>query len=106
MGAFIQHGVPVDQAAIGELLASKPDLKQVKDFATDLVNKAAISDDAKSELKVMIDGLKGTESAAVQEGVAIRSSNVYIEDLDSFKAGLEASKPAMPVEPLTVSARL
>lgn len=108
MGQFIQHGVPVDQAAIGELLASKPDLQQVKDFALGLIEQAPLGDDVKSELRTMIGGLKGTEvDADVDAGaVSVRSSNVYIEDIDKFKAGLTPSKAASPVEPLVVSAKL
>lgn len=108
MGQFIQHGVPVDQAAIGELLASKPDLQQVKDFALGLIDQAPLGDDVKSELKTMIGGLKGTEADADADAgaVSVRSSNVYIEDIDTFKAGLTPSKAASPVEPLVVSAKL
>lgn len=108
MGQFIQHGVPVDQAAIGELLASKPDLQQVKDFALGLIEQAPLGDDVKSELKTMIGGLKGTEADADADAgaVSVRSSNVYIEDIDKFKAGLTPSKAASPVEPLVVSAKL
>lgn len=108
MGAFVQHGVEIDQGAIATLLASKPDLKQVRDFAFGLVDKAPIGDDAKTTIKEMINGLKGAESAPAQdvEGVAVRSSNVYIDDLDTFKAGLIPSKAAMPVQPLTALAKL
>jgi len=108
MGQFIQHGVPVDQAAIGELLASKPDLQQVKDFALGLIEQAPLGDDVKSELKTMIGGLKGTEADADADAgaVSVRSSNVYIEDIDKFKAGLPPSKAASPVEPLVVSSKL
>ena len=106
MGEFVKHGVPVDQAAIGALLAAKPDLQQVKDFALDLVTKAPLGDDVKSELKTMIGGLKGVEAVAEPSEVSVRSSNVYIKDIDRFKAGLTPSKPASPVEPLVVSAKL
>lgn len=109
MGAFTQHGVPIDQAVIGALLASKPDLQQVKDFAISAVNSSTLGDDAKTQLKAMIDGLKGTSAngdAAETDGVSIRPSNVYIEDIDAFKAGLVPSKAAMPVAPLSALAKL
>ena len=108
MGEFVKHGVPVDQTAIGALLAAKPDLQQVKDFALDLVSKAPLlGDEIKEGLKTMIGGLKGTEAAPESSSeVSVRSSNVFIEDIDKFKAGLKPSKPASPVEPLVVSAKL
>jgi insulysin len=106
MGEFIKHGVPVDQTAIGQLLASKPDLKQVKDFALDLISKAPLGDEIKETLKTMIGGLKGTEAKAESGEVSVRASNIYIDDIDKFKAGLTPSKAASPVEPLTVSAKL
>jgi insulysin len=110
MGAFVQHGIEVDQGAIATLLASKPDLKQVRDYALGLVGKAPIGDEAKTEIKAMINDMKGAESAPVQEGqsegAAVRSSNVYIENLDTFKAGLIPSRAAMPVQPLTALAKL
>lgn len=114
MAAFTQHNVPIDQTAIGQLLASKPDLKQVKDFAIAAVTSSSLAEEAKSALKAMIDGLKGVEASATPngdaasngDGVNIRSSNVYIDDIDAFKAGLVPSKAAMPVAPLTALAKL
>lgn len=111
MAAFTQHGVPIDQAAIGQLLASKPDLQQVKDFAIAAVASSPLAEEAKGQLKAMINGLKGTEAKADDgapngDGVNIRPSNVYIDDIDAFKAGLVPSKAAMPVAPLTALAKL
>lgn len=109
MGEFTKHGVPIDQSAIGALLASKPDLQQVKDFAIGAIDKAPLGDEIKSQLKTTIEGLKGTSAngdAAPTDGVSIRESNVYIEDIDAFKAGLIPSKAAMPVAPLTELAKL
>jgi insulysin len=109
MGEFIKHGVPIDQSAIGALLAAKPDLQQVKDFAIGAIDKSPLGDDIKGQLKTMIDGLKGTSASgdsAPADGVTIRESNVYIEDIDAFKAGLVPSKAAMPVAPLTALAKL
>lgn len=115
MMAFMQHGVPVDQAAIGTLLASKPDLQQVKDFALAAIDQAAaLASEAKEQLKAMVNGLSGTESTATANangetastGVNIRPSNIYIDDIDAFKAGLVPSKAAMPVAPLAALAKL
>lgn len=108
MGEFVKHGVDIDQSAIGALLASKPDLQQVKEFAHGAIEKSPLGDDIKSQLKSMVDGLKGTSSEgdASAEGVKIRESNVYIEDIDAFKAGLVPSKAAMPVAPFSALAKL
>lgn len=108
MAEFVKHGVNIDQSAIGALLASKPDLQQVKDFAIGAIEKSPLGDDIKAQLKSMVEGLQGTSANgdASSEGVKIRESNVYIEDIDAFKAGLVPSKPAMPVAPLTTLAKL
>lgn len=75
------------------------------------VQASDANDEAKKELKVVIDGLKGTVAGepngdGVDAEVKLKEGNVYIEDLDRFKAGLIPSRAAMPVEPLSVLARL
>jgi hypothetical protein len=105
MEAFIKNGIVVDQAAIGTLLSSKPDLSKVQDFARSTVDAASTGEAVKKELKEMIEGLKGVEGGE-ESGVALRKNNVVIEDLERFKASLAPSRAAMPIEPLEIAAKL
>lgn len=112
--AFTKHGVAVDQAALQKLMASQPDLSSVKDFASAAVSTAKdLVEEAKKELGEVIGALKGKESGGETEqpngvdgGVKVRESNVYIDDIFKFKAGLVPSKAAYPVEPLQPIAKL
>jgi insulysin len=102
----MKNGIVVDQAAIGALLASKPDLQPVKDFAIKAVEASEAEESVKSELKTMIEGLNGLEAEEKSGDEKVRESNVFIDDIDRFKAGLIPSRAAMPVEPLALLAKL
>lgn len=107
--AFMKHSVVVDQAALGQLMATGPDLEKVKGFSKSAVDKAEHLDaDAKKELYSMVEGLKGIEVKPEQANGAAKlgEENVYIEDVVAFKAGLKASGVARPLEPISDKARL
>lgn len=107
--AFGKHGVPVDQAAIGALMATKPGPEQLQALATQAVQAASVSEEAEAELNALIAALgaepngngsaNGTEEAAPQ----LAAGNVYIDDVHKFKALLIPNKAAVPLEPLVVS---
>ncbi|KAK4687449.1 hypothetical protein P7C73_g2681, partial [Tremellales sp. Uapishka_1] len=105
--AFTKHSVSIDQPALETLMASKPDLQAVKDFASAAVEKATeLAAAAKTELKEIIESLKGTESDGKDDSVKLRDTNVFIDDINAFKAGLISSKAPTPVEPLRLDAKL
>lgn len=109
--AFTKHNVSVDQAALQKLMGTQPDLNTVKEFAAAAVKAASsLAEEAKKELEGVIEGLKGKEAGENENAGAkewkVRESNVYIEDIHKFKAGLIPSKAAYPVEPLQPSAKL
>lgn len=108
MMAFMKHSVVVDQAALGQLMATGPDLDKVKGFAKAAVDKAEnLSAEARTELQEMVAGLKGIEVKQEANGEAkVGEGNVYIEDVLAFKAGLKASGVARPLEPIGDKARL
>lgn len=111
MMAFMQHGVVVDQAALGQLMATGPDLDKVKAFAKAAVDGAAnLAAEAKQALHSMVDALKGIEVAAEAEangnGGEKGNENTYIEDVVAFKSGLKASGVPRPLEAIGDKARL
>jgi insulysin len=118
MGGFMKHGVPVDQAALGAMMASGPDLQKVKDFALAAVKTASgLAESAVGELQAMIGGLQGKEATASDRndeegegGEKLVEGTVWIksqEELLRFKAGLKGSSVPVPVEPIDVgSAKL
>ena len=110
--AFTKYSVTIDQPALQKLLTSQPDLQAVMDFATAAVSSmTGLDDGAKIELKRIIDGLKGKETGGngqeeEERGIKLRDSNVFIEDIHQFKAGLKSSKAPIPLEPLGPTAKL
>ena len=108
MVAFMKHSVVVDQAALGQLMATGPDLDKVKGFARSTVDKADHLDEAaRKELVDMVAGLKGIEvKNEIGDTDPKGSRDVVIEDMVAFKAGLKASGVARPLEPIGDRARL
>ncbi|TYJ55081.1 hypothetical protein B9479_004218 [Cryptococcus floricola] len=101
--AFTKAGIAVDPAAIQTLLTNNPTLQQVKDFGVAAIEGAAnVAEEVKEQLKSVVDALKGSEEATEEqtEEVKLRPGNVYIENIEEFKARLVPSKAAVPVEPL------
>ncbi|RXK37995.1 insulysin [Tremella mesenterica] len=102
--AFGKHGIAVDQSALQSLLGSKPDLEKVKTFARSAVAKVeSLSQEVKSELENIIEALKPTGE---EVELKLREGNVWIEDIQEFKAGLIPSKAPLPIEPLKLDAKL
>lgn len=107
LAAFGKYGVSVDLAAAGALMATKPDVSKVQEFANAAVASAGIEADKEAELRGMIDALG--KPVATENGTAedarpeLRAGNVYIDDVHKFKAGLIPSKAAVPLEPLVPS---
>jgi insulysin len=57
----------------------------------------------------LIEGLQGKESGVKSEeerNAKVREGNVWIEDVQLFKAGLVPSKAAVPMEPIKQAAKL
>jgi insulysin len=105
--SFTKHTIVVDQAALGKLMQSQPDLQTVKDFAKAAVAKAdGLSEESRKEVEGVIEGLKGIEAVKAGGDVKLRESNVFIEDIHAFKAGLLSSKAPVAVEPVGISAKL
>ncbi|OXG84088.1 insulysin [Cryptococcus neoformans Gb118] len=107
--SFTEAGIAVDPAAIQKLLSNNPTLEQVKEFANSTIDAAAnVADDVKVQLKDVVAELKGQEAGPGAEAgagpgaedVKVRPGNVWIEDIQEFKARLVPSKAAVPVEPL------
>ncbi|WWC92904.1 uncharacterized protein L201_007866 [Kwoniella dendrophila CBS 6074] len=103
--SFIKAGLVIDQSTITQLLASNPTLDQVKSFAIEQIDKSDISSESKIQLKQVANELKGQEEEVQTEGQeqSIRKSNIYIKDINEFKASLIPSKAATPVEPIKLS---
>ncbi|WRT69793.1 uncharacterized protein IL334_006784 [Kwoniella shivajii] len=112
---FLKAGITIDQSSISKLLSSNPTLDIVKSFAISAIHNSPVTDEVKSQLKETVSNLKGssTDDKAVAENQdqikeegGIRKSNVYIEDINQFKAGLIPSRAAIPVEPIKSLAKL
>ncbi|KLT45842.1 hypothetical protein CC85DRAFT_239827 [Cutaneotrichosporon oleaginosum] len=109
LNAFQNHGVPVDQAAVGALMESKPAPEQLQALATKAVAAASVSEEAKAELDGLIAALtakpSGDNSAngAEEPEPQLAPGNIYIDDIHRFRAQLIPSKAAVPLEPLIVS---
>jgi insulysin len=108
--AFTKHSIPVDQSALTALIASAPDLDKVKAFAIGAVKAAeGLGKEAQEEVTSLIEGLQGKESGVKTEeerNAKVRAGNVWIEDMQLFKAGLVPSKAAVPMEPIKQAAKL
>jgi insulysin len=103
VAAFTKHGVPVDQAALQQLMSTSPELAAVKAFATQLVDKAALDADATAELKALTDALPPAPEPAAAAEAKLRAGNVAITDIHAFKDSLTPAKAAVPLEPLVPS---
>jgi insulysin len=108
--AFTKHSIPVDESALTALIGSSPDLEKVKEFATAAVEKTEeLEAEGKREVLTLIAGLKGKEAGErtnEELEARVREGNVWIEDINLFKAGLTPSKAAMPLEPIKAVAKL
>ncbi|WVR07976.1 hypothetical protein IAU60_005019 [Kwoniella sp. DSM 27419] len=110
---FAKAGIAVDQSAVQQLLSTGPSLETVKKFAVGVIDAAeTVADEVKQQLKAVVASLQGApEATPAVEGQepaeqGVRKSNIYVEDLIAFKAGLIPSKAAFPVEPLKTLAKL
>ena len=108
--AFTKHNVAVDHEALRKLMESKPDLQAVKEFASIAVKSAVdLSVEVRTGLEAMITDLKGSQAGIKSDdesSASLRSQNVFIEDIHTFKAGLIPSKAASPLEPIKSVAKL
>lgn len=103
MAGFAKHGVAVDQAGLGALAATNPELKAVQEYGRKLVAEADLAPEAAAELNTLIDGLEAATPNPADAEATLREGNVLIKDINAFKAGLTPSKAAVPLEPLVLS---
>lgn len=105
---FMKHSVQVDQAALGSLMATSPDLDKVKAFARAAVLKTVdLAEGAKEELGLMIESLKGkvVENSTSSEE-ELTENNIWVDDIVGFKRGLKGSQAARALEPIGGKAKL
>lgn len=100
IGAFTKNAIAVDVPALQTLMASNPDLSAVKEFAHEAITKASPAADVASELTALVDGL---EPLAEVSDAKLRDGNVYVQDINAFKAGLTPNKAPYPVETFALS---
>lgn len=104
IGAFTENKVAVDAVAFAELMQKAPTLEEVKAFAKAALAQAeGVETGKRAELESMIDALEGSSEVNAADSAELRSSNVFIKDINEFKATLLPSKGALPVEPLTLA---
>lgn len=88
--------VPVSQTDLAALMATSPGLAQLQKFARDCLSQATeLSETDRKELEAGVDALGGAVTKKDDADVAVRSSNVFIKDIVSWKAGLTPSKAAV-----------
>jgi hypothetical protein len=101
VAAFATHGVPADDAALAELIASQPAPAAVQAFFRAALAAApeSVAAAAKDELSKAVDALDAGKAREKNEPVW-DERNVRIEDVKQWKSGLATTEPARPVVPL------
>lgn len=98
MDALAAKHVPVSEDGVKEL-GDHPSTADVQAFARDcLVAASEIPEKDRAELETAVAAFKAPEA------VALRETNVYIEDIVGWKASLKCSAAARPVERLVARA--
>lgn len=103
VAAFATRGVPADDAALAELLATQPAPSAVQTFFRAALDAApeSVAAAAKDELAKAVDALDAGKAREKKEPVW-DERNVLIEDVKQWKAGLAKTEPARPVVPLDI----
>ena len=101
VAAFATHGVPADDAALAELIASQPAPAAVQAFFRAALAAApeSVAAAAKDELSKAVDALDAGKAREKNEPVW-DERNVRIEDVKQWKSGFATTEPARPVVPL------
>lgn len=99
---FTEAGIIADEDEVRALIESKPDVEAVRKFGHALVDRGSATEEKKAELRRFLDEqLQGEEEQ--DESKLLKSSNVFIDDVDTFKSQLDLNKAALPLEPLCPS---
>lgn len=99
---FTTHAVPVDEAALAELVGASPSPVSVQTFLRDALSKhteSLSSDEAKESLTKAVDALDAGKTRERAEPVW-DDRNVLVGDVKLWKSRLARTDPARPVVPL------
>lgn len=99
---FTTHAVPLDEAALAELVGASPSPASVQTFLRDALSKHAdsiSSDEAQESLTKAVDALDAGKTRERAEPVW-DDRNVLVEDVKLWKSRLARTDPARPVVPL------
>jgi insulysin len=100
MEALVGKDVVVPEDELKALLATNPDVPAVQAFARECITKSSVNEDLPA-----LDALVSALAEPSKETTAtVRESNVFVEDIVGWKASLQASAAARPVEALVVKA--
>lgn len=101
VASFTAQSVPVDDAALAELLATQPAPSAVQSFFRAALAAApeTVAPTIKDELSKAIDALDAGK-AREKKAPVWDERNVLIENVKEWKSGLAKTQPARPVVPL------
>ena len=84
-----------------QLLASQPSVEAVQTFARECIKASEVSEEDKTSLDALVSALAEPPRETTAR---VRESNVLIEDIIGWKASLQCSAAARPIEALEVKA--
>lgn len=101
MESLVAKNVVVPEEPLKQLTASQPSVDAVQAFARECIKASEIKEEERTSLDVLVDALAEPPKETTAR---IRDSNVFIEDIVGWKASLQCSAAARPVEALEVEA--
>jgi hypothetical protein len=101
--AFMIKQVPVDQAAVGALLASSPGVADIQKFARDCLAQADhLSEEDRHALDKQVADLDTVNANVSDKDAKLREGNVVIDNIVEFKATLLPSKAPVAMKKFNV----
>lgn len=101
METLVAKDVVVNEEELKALLATKPEVSAVQAFAKECIAKSSTKEEDRPSLDALVDALA---EPSKETTARVRESNVFVEDIVAWKASLQASAAARPVEALVVKA--
>lgn len=101
MESLAGKSVPVPEEEWQQLLTLQPSVEAVQAFARECIKASEVKEEEKTSLDALVSALAEPPRETTAR---VRESNLFIEDVVAWKASLQCSAAARPIEALEVKA--